>query len=329
MAKRPNITTPAPQPEASRLRRRWLVNLALLAIVATLATFTVYQRQQEKTESGLPLATLTTENVSRLRIERPGQPVIVLEKHAENWRLLSPVAARANRFNVENLLHVGAARSELKFDGGDPAQYGLVTPQAKLEVGAETFEFGTLHPFHSQVYVRHRGVVHLVSAQALHAVLRAPNHFIDARLLEPDRRLVGLRLPGFALDLKDGRWQHQPPTKDLASDRVNDFVARWTNAHALSVEPAGARPVLASVRLMLTRDSKPQHTDVLPAVPRDAKPRDRDVPVAVPRDAKPETLTLEIVSYKPTFVLRRRDEKLEYHFPEEIGKRLLDIGNDG
>ncbi len=299
MAKRSDPRAPDAQPEAPRLRRRWLVNLALLTVVATLAAFTIYQRQQEKTKSGPALATLTPEQVSRLRIERPGQPVIVLEKHAENWRLAAPVTARANRFNVENLLRVPSARSELKLDGGDPAAYGLVTPQAKLDVGTETFEFGTLHPFHSQVYVRHRGVVYLVSAQTLHAVLRAPHHFIDARLLEPERRLVGLRLPGLTLDLKDGRWQHQPPTKDLASDRVNDFVARWTNAHALSVEPASARPALASVRLTLTRDSKP------------------------------ETLTLEIVSYKPTFVLRRRDEKLEYHFPEEIGKRLLDIGNDG
>lgn len=292
-------TAPTGEREPPRLRRRWLVNLALLAVVVTLAAFTVYYRQQERTEPGPPLAALATENVDRMRIERPGQPAIVIEKHAENWRLTSPVAARANRFNVENLLRVPSARSELKLDGADPAAYGLVTPQAKLEVGTETFEFGTLHPFHSQVYVRHRGVVHLVSAQALHAVLRAPNHFIDARLLEPERRLVGLRLPGFTLDLKDGRWQHQLTTKDLASDRIGDFVARWTNAHALAVEPAGTRPALASVRLMLARASAP------------------------------ETLTLEIVSYKPTFVLRRRDEKLEYHFPEEIGKRLLDIGSDG
>ncbi len=300
MAKRPDTAAPNGQPEAPRLRRRWLVNLTLLAVVVTLATFTVYQRQQEKIELGPPLAVLATENVGRIRIERPGQPVIVLEKHTENWRLTSPVAARANRFNVENLLRMPSARSELKLDGGDPTQYGLVTPQAKLEVGDEIFEFGTLHPFRSQVYVRHRGVVHLVSAQALHAVLRAPNHFIDARLLEPERRLVGLRLPGFALELKDGAWQRLPPNKNLASDRLNDFAAQWTNAHALAVEAAGQRPALASVRLTLVREN-----------------------------ITPETLTLEILAYKPTFVLRRRDEKLEYHFPEEIGKRLLDIGNDG
>ena len=143
--------------------------------------------------------------------------------------------------------------------------------------------------------------VHLVGAQALSAVLRAPSHFIDGRLIEPNRRLVGLRLPGFALELKDGAWQRLPPNKNLTSDRLNDFVAQWTNAHALAVEPATARPTLASVRLTLTRENaKPQHTEVLPAVPR---------------DAKPETLTLEILAYKPTFVLRRRDEKLGIPLP--------------
>lgn len=299
MAKRPDTTAPNGQPEAPRLRRRWLVNLALLAIVVTLAVFTVYYRQQEKTELGPPLAALATENVGRVRIERPGQPAIVLEKETENWRLTSPMAARANRFNVENLLRVASARSELKLDGGDPAQYGLVTPQAKLEVGDETFEFGALHPFRHQVYVRHRGVVHLVGAQALSAVLRAPSHFIDGRLIEPNRRLVGLRLPGFALELKDGAWQRLPPNKKLASDRLNDFVAQWTNAHALAVEAAGQRPALASIRLTLAY-----------------------------QDTKRESLALDVLAYKPTFVLRRRDEKLEYHFPEEIGKRLLDIGSD-
>ena len=299
MAKHPDTAAPNGQPEAPRLRRRWLVNLALLAIVVTLAVFTVYQRQQEKTEPGSPLTTLATENVGRIRIERTGQPTIVLEKETENWRLTSPVAARANRFNVENLLRVASARSELKLDGGDPAPYGLVTPQAKLEVGDETFEFGALHPFHHQVYVRHRGVVHLVGAQALSAVLRAPSHFIDGRLIEPNRRLVGLRLPGFALALKDGSWQRLPPDKKLASDRLNDFVAQWTNAHALAVEPAGMRPALATIRLELQRP-----------------------------DAKPETLALDVLAYKPTFVLRRRDEKLEYHFPEEIGKRLLHLSGE-
>ena len=128
-------------------------------------------------------------------------------------------------------------------------------------------------------------------------MVRVPeSHFIDGRPIEAGRRLVGLRLPGFALALKDGAWQRQPPDQSLASDRLSDFVAQWTNAQALTVEPAGTRPALATIRLELQRP-----------------------------DAKPETLALEVLAYKPTFVLRRRDEKLEYHFPEEIGKQLLNL----
>lgn len=290
--------------EPLRLRKRWGVNLALLAVVAALAAFTVYQRQQGKTEPAPPFTALAIETIQRVHLVRPGQAEITLEKNADRWRLTAPVNARANRFNVDGLLRVAGARSERRIGGGDAAQYGLAAPQATLRLDAETFEFGALHPFNPQVYVRHRGTVHLVNAQTLSAVLRAPNHFIDARLLEPEYRLVGLRLPGFALDLKDGRWQRQPPAKDLASDRIGDFVAQWTNAQALSVEPAGKRPTLVSLRLLVMRES------------------------AVPKEAKTETLTLDILAYKPTFVLRRRDEKLEYHFPEEIGKRLLDIGSD-
>ncbi len=296
MARDPEPAPETGEPQAPRLRRRWLVNLALLAVIAALAAFFFYHRQQEQAETGPPLTTIAAPQVTRLQIERPGQSVIVLEKHGEDWRLVAPLKARANRFAVENALRVTAARSELKLDGGEPVHYGLASPQAKLQFGDEVIEFGALHPFRQQVYVRYRGAVHLIPAATLTAVARAPAHFIDGRLIEADRRIVDIRLPGFALALKDGSWQRQPPDKNLASDRINHFVAQWSNAQALAVGPASGRPVLASLRLTLQRGN-----------------------------GKPETLVLGVLAYKPEFVLWRPDEKLEYHFPEEIGKRLLNI----
>lgn len=285
--------------EPPRMRRRWFANLALLVVVLALVAFYLYYREQEKTEAGPVLTAIATQQVTRVQIERPGQATIMLEKHGDEWRLTAPLPARANRFTVENLLAVAGARSELKLDGGEPRQYGLETPQARLRLNDDVIEFGALHPFKQQVYVRYQGTVHLIPALALTAVARAPGHFIDGRLLEPDRRLVGLRLPGFTLALKDGSWQRQPPDKNLASDQLSDFVAQWTNARALAVEPAGNRPALATIQLTLIRAG-----------------------------AAPETLALDVLAYKPTFTLRRRDEKLEYHFPQEIGKRLLEIGAD-
>ncbi|TAM44278.1 MAG: DUF4340 domain-containing protein [Gammaproteobacteria bacterium] len=289
---------PSEKREPPRMRRRWFVNLALLVVVLALVAFYLYYREQEKTEAGPVLTAIATQQIARVQIERPGQSTIVLEKHGNEWRLTAPLAARANRFTVENLLAVAGARSELKLDGGEPRQYGLETPQARLRLNDEVIEFGALHPFKQQAYVRYRGAVHLIPAMALTAVARAPSHFIDGRLIEPDRRLVGLRLPGFTLALKDGSWQRQPPDKNLASDQLSDFVAQWTNARALAVEPAGGRPALATLHLTLVHAGTS------------------------------ETLALDVLAYKPTFTLRRRDEKLEYHFPQEIGKRLLEIGAD-
>jgi hypothetical protein len=276
--------------------RRWFVNLVLLVAVLALVAVYFYRRGQEKTETGPVLTPIAARQIAHIRIERPGRPATVLERHGEDWRLTAPLAARANRFTVENLLAVAGVRSELRLDGGDSRQYGLDTPQARVQLDNETIEFGALHPFKQQVYVRYRGAVHLIPAAALAAVVRAPSHFIDGRLIEPERRIAGLRLPGFALALKDGAWQRLPPDKSLTSDQLSDFVAQWTNARALDVEPAGDRPALATIRLTLT------HAGAT------------------------ETLALDVLAYKPTFTLRRRDEKLEYHFPEEIGKRMLEIG---
>lgn len=291
-------TEPTGEREPPRMRRRWFVNLALLVVVIALVAFYFYHREREKTEAGPALTAIATQQVTRVQIERPGQPTIVLEKHGDEWRLTAPLPARANRFTVENLLAVAGARSELQLAGGEPRQYGLETPQARLRLNDETIEFGALHPFKQQVYVRYRGAVHLIPAMALTAVARAPSHFIDGRLIESGRRLVGLRLPGFMLALKDGSWQRQPPDKTLTSDQLGDFVAQWANARALTVEPAGNRPALAAIQLTLAQADATQ------------------------------TLALDVLAYKPTFVLRRRDEKLEYHFPQEIGKRLLETGAD-
>ncbi len=296
MARRPEPTPQADEPEAPRLRRRWLLNLALLGVVAALAAFFVYHRTQEQIETGSTLTAIAAADVAQLRIERPGQPAIVLERTGDGWRLTAPYRARANRFNVETALRVASARSELRLEGGELHRYGLDAPQAVLRLDDEVIAFGALHPFRQQVYVLYRDTVHLIPAQALVAVTRAPGHFIDGRLLEPERRLVGLKLPGFALALKDGSWQRRPPDQNLASDRINNFVAQWRNAQALAVEPPSGRPVLASIRLTLQRGND-----------------------------KPETLALGVLAYKPEFVLLRADEKLEYHFPEEIGKRLLNI----
>lgn len=278
------------------MKSRWLLNLALLVAVVALGALYVYHRDEQKTRGGPPLTAIAPDSITRLRLERPGRPDIALQRKDGAWRMTEPLAARASRFNAETLLRVAGARSELALAAAADglAQYGLAAPQVRLRLDDEVIAFGSLHPFRHQVYVLYRNEVHLIPGQALGAVNRGYSHFLDGRLLEEDARLTALNLPGFTLRLEDGAWRRQPPDRTLGADRLSEFVAQWSNAYALSVERYGGRPALAAIRLTVARGEQ-----------------------------KPKTLALGILQYKPEFVLWRQDEGLQYHFPEETGKKLL------
>jgi len=282
-------------PAKTQLRTRWLLNLGLLLAIAALAAFLLYTRGREAAD-GPRLTDVAPASIARLRLERNGAP-IVLEKTGDQWRLAAPVRARANPFNVERLLRLAAARSEARFPfaPGEADKYGLKKPQARVWLDDEEIAFGALHPFHNQQYVRYRGEAHLIAAHHFAPAALPYTDYLDTRLFEEERRPVAFALPDFTLTLRDGIWRREPEDKTIASDRINDFVAEWRNARALSVERRSGRPALGQVR------------------------------VTFARDAKTETLTLAIVARAPEFIIRRADEGLEYHFPEDTGKRLLNI----
>jgi hypothetical protein len=205
--------------------------------------------------------------------------------------------ARANRLNVENLLHVLSAPAETRFPAvtAELPQYGLEKPSARVWLENEEIAFGTLHPLKNQIFVLHNNEVALIPGYHLSAATYPYTNFIDSRLFEEDRKLTSLKLPGFMLSLKNGVWQRQPMDKKLTSDRINDFASEWQNARALSVDKYSGKESIGRIDVIFMRDGKN------------------------------EKLPLGILAYKPDFILHRQDENLEYHFTEETGKRLLNL----
>jgi hypothetical protein len=278
------------------MRNRWLLNLALLALVAGLALVLFYRPGQAPAPKA-PLTALAPEAVTRLRLARPGQPDIELAKADGRWRLTRPFAARANRFNVENLLSLAGAPTEARLaaDAATLAQYGLDKPLERVTLDDEEIAFGALHPFNDRQYVRYRDAVYLVPAHLYGPAGYTVGQLLDPRLLEPGTRITALRLPGFALTLTDGTWQRRPEDKGLSGDRLNDFVAEWQHASALSVERYRGAPVRARIELTVTHG------------------------------AATRTLALGVLAEQPELVLHRADEGLEYHFPADLGRRLLTL----
>jgi len=281
----------------SGFRRRWLLNVGLLGLIAALAWVVVHRMGQEKDVPGPPLTGLSAAAVAHVRIERPEQPAIAIEKAGNEWKLTAPLPARANQLNVENLLRALSAPVETRFPAvtAELPQYGLEKPSARVWLENEEIDFGALHPLKNQIYVLHNNEVALIPSYHLSAATYPYTNFIDSRLFEEDRKLTSLKLPGFMLSLKDGVWRRQPADKKLTSDRINDFASEWQNARALSVEKYSGKESIGRIDIISIRDGK---NEILP---------------------------LGILAYKPDFILHRQDENLEYHFTEETGKRLLNL----
>lgn len=284
---------------SSGLRQRWRLNVVLLVLIGALVWLAIHRTGQEMDVAGPPLTSLATDTVSQLRIERPEQPVITLEKTGAQWALTTPVRARANAFNVENLLRILTAPGATRFPAAaaDLAKFGLDKPPARVRFGNEEIAFGSLHPLNNQIYVLYKNEIVLIPAHYFASANYPYANFIDSRLLEENRKITSIRLPGFTVTQKNGAWQKQPPDRKLTTDRLNDFAAEWQNARALGVEKYSGKEIVRRIEITSTRDGKA------------------------------EKLTLGILAYKPDFVLYREDENLEYHFTENTGKRLLNISS--
>lgn len=277
------------------MKTRWFVNLVLLALVAGLALF-AWLRPADRRDARPPLTTIQPETVTRIVVERTERDPVVLERGEGGWRMSAPVKARANGFAIETLSRLASAPIELSLPAGELERYGLHRPALVVKLDQAQIAFGAMHPLKDQHYVHHGDAIHLVSSR-YYAQATAPyTTYIDARLLEDGRRPTAFRLPGFALALRNGTWQRSPEEAGLSSDRINAFVEEWRHARALSVEKRSGKPARERVTLSFEGEG-----------------------------GKTETLTLGIVSRTPELVLRRDDEGLEYHFPEETGKRLLEL----
>jgi hypothetical protein len=278
------------------MKNRWLLNLALVLLIAGLALVVWYKPGREQAARP-PLTGLAPDTIREIRVERREREAVVLARTDGAWRLAAPVKARANRHNVDGLLRLLAAPSEARLAAdSDLKPFGLDPPQSTVHFDNEVIALGHLHPLRNQVYARYQGTVHLIPAHHQAAAGYPYSQFLDSRLLDDGDKPVAFRLPGFALTLKDGSWRREPALAALSSDRVNDFVREWQHASALNVERAARTAPLASVE------------------------------ITVERQGQPVKLVLGVIARKPEFVLRRHDEGLEYHFPEESGQRLLNLG---
>lgn len=280
------------------MKKRWLLNIGLALLVGALLLIAIYKPGATKEAEGTPLMALSAESIQRIRLVRPKQPDIVLEKSGEDWKLIAPRKGRANTFRVNELLRLAATPAATRFSAtpAELGKYGLDNPLATLSLNEAEVRFGGMHPLNSQLYVLHDGQVLLIPASVLRAVSAPLTDFLSTSLIEEKTKLLAFKFLSFSLKQNEqGAWTRAPELKGLGSDQVNRFVDEWRNARALAVASYTGRPAKERVALTVTDGGQQR------------------------------VIEFGILAFKPEFTVYRKDENLEYSFPEETGARLIQL----
>ena len=272
------------------MKSRILLNLALAALVIVLALF-VWFKPKPMAQTEFKLSTLTSASINRIAVEKPGQPAIVLQKTLAGWRLSAPFQARADEAAVGYLLETLAATSLQRFPATDLGRFQLDNPLLRLTLNDQEFSFGTQNTLTGEVYVATQGGVHLVAPSYLSHALKMPADFAARAFLAEEEKLAGFEFAELKLSQdSDGKWSAAPARPNWSQDDFNRWVDEWRNASSLITQPYDGTPPQESFTLRLAND---------------------------------KLIPCKILRREPELVLLREDEKLQYHFPAEVGKRLF------
>ncbi|WP_298135427.1 hypothetical protein [Acidiferrobacter sp.] len=285
-----------------RPTRRGLANTTLLAAAVALS-WVLWARPKPQAAAPPPLAPIQSSAITTITIMRPGRPTIRLRRIGRHWRLVEPFKARAARFRVEAITDIvdSTPRDHFTPPKGPLSAFGLAPPRAVVILNTRRILIGRRRPFGDLRYILTGGDIALVPAEVIHPRELTSDSFLSTRLLGHGMHPVAFTLPHLTVSRHDGIWRAAPSEAHISNDRINGFVDAWRYARALSVSRYHGAPVVG--RVVIAYHTRGAHK----------------VRVA-------HTLAIDILARHPELVLLRPDQGLEYHFPQEIGKRLLAIG---
>jgi hypothetical protein len=289
------------------MKKRWLLNLILLLLVAGLVTF-LYTRPKPETaaDAQYEVSSYKMAEFNAIKVEFPAKAAVTFEKVDGFWRLTAPYQTRADLASVQRILSIIAASSREKLSAGDLAKYGLDQPSIRLTLyrdkdNAETFLFGTYSPLTDEQYVAHKDAVYLISNTYGEAATTQAIELVDKAPLKPTEKVVGFDFShleqwekdGLNLDLVDGQWKVSIAKAKPTQNELNEWADfSWLNTRAKSVE-------------FYTPDRKTTY------------------PSFKVKMADGSKVHFDKIQESPELILGRPDEGLMYFFPQDEGFTML------
>ena len=290
------------------MKKRWLLNLVMLALVAGLVAF-LYLRPKAKIDAPLQheVSNLKLADFTQVKVEFPAQAPTSFVKIDGLWRMTSPYKTRADQISVQRILAIIAAKSLEKFPNTDLTKFGLDNPQLKLKLtkstGDEVFSFGTFNSVTEEQYVGYNNAVYLLPGSYAEAATTQAIELIDKTPLTKNeiKQIAGFDLSkleqwqanALNIDLYDGNWKTNDTKAKITQNEMNEWLDfSWKQAQAKQVELyLPDRKVAYPSFDVKLKDGKKVHFDK--------------------------------ISEAPDLLLGRPDEGIMYHFSNDVGFNML------
>jgi hypothetical protein len=288
------------------MKSRWLINIGLLLLV--LVTFfyswTIFQKDPIKS-SRFELTELKLSDFNELKIDFPSRISTHFKIIDNHWRMLSPHNARADELYVYRILSLLATSSLEKLSTDDLSKYGLDQPSLKMTfLGNDLKEvilFGTYNPINEDQYVLYKDNVFLISGGYSETASFMPVELIEKNPIAKSEsiksfdfsRLEQWQDSRLKLNYSNRIWNVNGKGLLITQSDVNEwYEMTWKNIPAKSVEPykMDERIGYKSFDILLKDNKK---------------------------------LTFYRIQESPELLLFRKDEKLLYHFPSDLGFTML------
>lgn len=290
------------------MKKRWILNLIMLAIVAGLVSF-LYLRPTAELEdiAKYEVSQLKLAGIKTVKVDFPAKAPTIFEKIDGCWHMKAPYKQRADQISVQRILSVVAAKSENKFPTTDLAKYGLDNPLVRLtitnETGPEQFLYGTYNTVTDEQYVSYKDGVYLLSAGYSEAASTQPIEMVDKNILAPSeaKQVAGFDFShleqweesGLNVDINDGEWKASIAEAKPTQNDLNEWLEfSWKQSPAKSVDTytPDRHTTYPSLKLKLSNG---------------------------------KTIQFDKMQESPELLLARPDEGLIYHFNNDVGFAML------
>lgn len=277
------------------MSKRTLLNLVLLVVVAVLVLIVVYEPGVEK-KINPPLAVIDKASISKITIERNGQPPVSLQKINDSWMMKAPFQVTANTIKSESLLGLFEQETFAQYPLKelDAKTYGLDIPRASIIFNDQyRFDFGATEPLNKRRYVRHNQTLYVIDDHFYYQLMSPVTVFVNHKLLPDSDNITRLVLPAFTLTLHDGSWQIEPESTDFSNDQANELIENWKLTHAMHISEYDGRSDKQLAKVYLDNNEVP--------------------------------IVFHIIQEKDNFYLGRADLGIKYQIVEDKSKDLLKL----